>query len=130
MDAHARARETEQQAAADADDAARTAAETASVPEDLDKSVEPWFDGQVELLGLMDAHARARETEQQAADDAEDAARTAEETASVAEELGARLAAVEATEGVEHQRVMERISTAEQRLHALEIGRASCRERV
>ena len=100
-------------------------AEARTGVEALEEAVEPWLDGQVEVFGLTERSAQARALAEGAEEEAARAADAASEAATEAEQLRARLSAMDATVGVEHRRVQERVSAAEQRLRSLRADLAS-----
>lgn len=93
----------------------------------LGEAVETWLDGRVELFELAGKREQHRESAETAQAEAALAARTAAGAAREARELNARLAAMDATVGVEHRKVQERVALGERRLKELREALATTR---
>lgn len=85
----------------------------------LSEAVETWLDGRAELFVRTERLRQAQGDATAAKEEAVRAVRAATAAERNAKDLGARLAAVEATVGVEHRRVQERVALAERRLKVL-----------
>ena len=81
----------------------------------LGETLETWLDSQRRLFDLTERLEEARGNAADAEEEAAQAVATAATAEREARDLTARLAAMDATEGVEHRRVQERVARAEGR---------------
>lgn len=86
----------------------------------LTTTVEDWLDGRAHLFDLNEHLERARVEAATAEEEARAAARSAVESERGAKDLRTRLEAMDATLGVEHRRVQERVVVAERRSKELD----------
>lgn len=113
--------------------AERAALESAgSVLTPLRTAVEDWLDGRAHLFDLVEHLERARVEATTAREEADSATGSAVEAEREAKELHTRLAAMDATLGVEHRRVQERMAMAERRSKELrrEVEQVRSRQRA
>ncbi|MFI6576386.1 TIGR02680 family protein [Nocardiopsis sp. NPDC050513] len=82
----------------------------------LGKAVETWLDGQASQFGTEHELRRVQELSGRTREEAARAERAADEAEATRRGLTSRLAALDATVGVEHRRVQERVTACERRL--------------
>lgn len=98
----------------------------------LATAVEDWLDGRAHLFDLSERLERARVEAATAEEEAGSARKSAVDAEREAKDLRTRLAAMDATLGVEHRRVQERMAVAERRSRELdrEARQVRSRQRV